>query len=82
MSERSSFEEVHSRLAFNTEAYGKAWTGEEEDTKFIVRPLLDEIDRLQKAGNALADAVSDIMSDDPESVLHTWVRNWYKNSVQ
>lgn len=30
------------------------------------------------AGDALADAVSDIMADDPESVLHTWVRRWHE----
>jgi hypothetical protein len=28
------------------------------------------------AGDALADAVSDIMADEPESALHTWVRRW------
>jgi hypothetical protein len=31
-----------------------------------------------EAGDALADAVSDIMADDPESVLHTWVRRWHE----
>jgi hypothetical protein len=45
----------------------------------------EEIDRLRRqlqgavgAGDALADAVSDIMADDPESVLHTWVRRWHE----
>jgi hypothetical protein len=31
-----------------------------------------------EAGDALADAVSDIMAGDPESVLHTWVRRWHE----
>ena len=38
--------EVNDRIQWNIDAYGKAWTGEDEDTRFIVGPLLDEIRRL------------------------------------
>lgn len=41
--------EVSRRIQFNIEAYGKAWTGEDDDTRFIVGPLLDEIKRLRDA---------------------------------
>ena len=41
--------EVSSRLQWNLDAYGKVWTGEDEDTRFIVGPLLDEIRRLRDA---------------------------------
>lgn len=35
--------ECHRRLEFNVAAYGKAWTGEGDDTRFIVAPLADEL---------------------------------------
>lgn len=35
--------EVHRRLEFNVAAYGTAWTGEGEDTKWIVQPLTDQL---------------------------------------
>jgi len=39
--------EVSDRIQWNIDAYGKAWTGEDDDTRFIVGPLLDEIRRLR-----------------------------------
>jgi hypothetical protein len=44
--QRTPLEQVHDRLQFNVAAYGKAWTEELEDTEFIARPLLDEVERL------------------------------------
>jgi hypothetical protein len=41
--------EVSGHLQFNLDAYGKVWTGEDEDTAFICRPLLKEIERLREA---------------------------------
>jgi hypothetical protein len=50
----------------------------EKAVETIVSPLLDQLTGAVGAGDALADAVSDIMADDPESVLHTWVRRWHE----
>jgi hypothetical protein len=49
------------------------------EKRLIVEMVSREREQLRgavAAGDALADAVSDIMADDPESVLHTWVRRW------
>lgn len=66
--------EVSRRMQFNLEAYGTVWTGENDDTRFIVQPLLDEIERLRREIGGLirergqlaaeVDRVRDARSED------------------
>jgi hypothetical protein len=72
----AAVERVARKLAEFAGYGGDAITEDYERARELLRAARRMPPDLRKAGDALADAVSDIMADDPESVLHTWARQW------